>query len=63
MATYQITFFALTPDGATGLLAVPERPGQRFAVAAGATAVVLAERGQPVWSSSPAAQAARLGRQ
>ncbi len=67
MATYQITFFALTPDGATGLLAVPERPGQRFAVAAGASAVLLAETGLaglvviPGSPSGKAGQAVTLG--
>jgi hypothetical protein len=45
MATYQITFFALTPDGETGMLSVPDQPGLRFAAIAGNTGVILTEAG------------------
>jgi Hint domain len=63
MATYQITFFALPPDGATGLLAVPEGPDLRLARAADAAAVLLAETGAAglvVSPGSPSGQAGQL---
>ncbi|AZL60084.1 Hint domain-containing protein [Tabrizicola piscis] len=45
MATYQISFFALGPDGATGAFAVPEPKGLRFALASVDVGAVLVEDG------------------
>ncbi len=43
MATYQISFHALTPDGATAAPLAPDQPGMRFAMMPGDPAVILAE--------------------
>jgi hypothetical protein len=45
MATYQISFFALGPEGATGAFAVPEPKGLRFALASVDVGAVLVEDG------------------
>ncbi len=46
MATYQISFHALPPDGATAAPVVPDRPGMCFGVMPGDPGVILAEAGQ-----------------